>query len=309
MPEVTADGPRPRVDPPVPAGIIILNKPAGPTSRELVNRVARLLPRAKVGHAGTLDPLATGILIVCLGAATRLTDELQHLSKSYKTVIRLGARSDTHDADGLIVAVASPRVPSITDVREALIPMRGYFEQMPPQHSALKIKGRRAYELARAGRIVDLAPRTVRIDRIEVLAYTWPELELEIDCFKGTYIRSIARDVGEALGCGGYVQALTRTRIGPFTLEEAVDLAVLSADSIGRLTRPALEAVAHLRRLVLDAGQIDAVLHGRTVSMPATGCLGEEAGLVALVDLEGRLVALAEPDRERGTLQPRKVLI
>ena len=186
------------------AGIIVLDKPTGPTSRELVNRVADLLPRVKVGHAGTLDPLASGILIICVGAATRLTEIIQDLSKSYRTVIRLGARSDTHDALGSIVAAESPRVPTLLEVQEALSNRcSGRSCRQPPEYSALKIKGKRAYDLARAGQAVELAPRMVQIDRIEVLGYTWPHLKLEIDCSKGTYIRSIARDLGEALGCGG----------------------------------------------------------------------------------------------------------
>jgi tRNA pseudouridine55 synthase len=314
MQPVPVDGPEPRNKAPVPTGILILKKPSGPTSRDVVDRVARLIPIAKVGHAGTLDPLATGVLIVCVGAATRLTDVLQHMRKSYRTLIRLGARSDTLDADGLIKSEASPRVPSLTEVQQALIPLRGRVEQMPPDHSALKIKGRRAYDLARAGRPVDLAARIVQIDHIAVLEYAWPELELEIDCSKGTYIRSIARDVGEALGCGGYVQTLVRTRIGPFTVEEAIDPLLLTADSMGRLMRPAIDAVAHLPRIVLDAAQIEAVVHGRTlaapeIQLPDPASPEINAGLVALVDSVGNLLALAELDSQQRTLQPRKVLI
>ena len=159
-------------------------------------------------------------------------------------------------------------MPGVLELEEALKPLRGKVMQQPPEHSALKIKGKRAYDLARAGQAVALAPREVQIDRIEVLGYAWPHLELEIDCSKGTYIRSIARDVGEALGCGGYVQELERTRIGPFTLEESVALEDVSADSIARIFRPSLEAVGHLRRFVLDDAQIAAVMQGRTIALP-----------------------------------------
>jgi tRNA pseudouridine55 synthase len=292
-----------------PGGIIVLNKPSGPTSRELVDRVARLLPRTKVGHAGTLDPLASGILIICFGTATRLTDEIHDLSKSYRTVVRLGARSDTHDAQGLIVAVEDPPCPGAFEIEEALKPLRGPIMQQPPEHSALKIKGKRAYDLARAGRAVPLLPRLVQIDRIEVLGYTWPHLELEIDCSKGTYIRSIARDLGDALGCGGYVLTLERTRIGKFTLEEAVAPEALGADSIGRLFRPSLEAVGHLRRVVLDDASIAAITQGRTIALPEIDVPDQPAGLLALVDQNSRLVALAELDALGKLLQPRKVLI
>jgi tRNA pseudouridine55 synthase len=294
---------------PLPAGIIVIDKPSGPTSRDLVDGVAALLRQVKVGHAGTLDPLASGILIVCVGVATRLTEMIQHLGKSYKTVIRLGARSDTHDAQGVIVAGDAARAPSKLEVQEALVPLLGKVMQTPPEYSALKLKGRRAYDLARAGQTVVLAPRVVQIDRIEVLDYTWPFLELEIDCSKGTYIRAIARDVGEALGCGGYVQTLERTRIGPFTREQAIDPLGLTADSIRAVIRPPLEAVAHLRQLVIDGALIEAVAHGRSIGMPENAGPAElGGGFIALVDRDSRLVALAEPDAEGRFLQPRKVL-
>jgi tRNA pseudouridine55 synthase len=293
---------------PVPAGILVLNKPSGPTSRALVDRVAVMLPRTKVGHAGTLDPLASGILIICVGSATRLTDEIHDLTKSYRTVFRLGAVSDTHDALGSIVALEEPPVPGMRELEEALKPMRGRVMQQPPEHSALKIKGKRAYDLARAGRPVALVPRMVQIDRIEVLGFNWPYLELEIDCSKGTYIRSIARDVGSSLGCGGCVQALERTRIGPFSLEESVALEDLGADTVASLLRPSLEAVGHLRRVVLDDALLAAVMQGRAIAAPESLAREEAAGLVALVDRDSRLVALAEHDTDGNRLQPRKVL-
>jgi tRNA pseudouridine55 synthase len=293
---------------PVVSGIIVLNKPSGPTSRELVDLIARLTPKTKVGHAGTLDPLASGILIVCLGAATRLTDLIQHLSKSYRALVRLGARSDTDDALGSIVALDDPKVPSLREIDESLSQLRGNVMQQPPTHSALKIKGKRAYDLARAGQAVKLASRPVQIDRIEVLDFAWPDVELEIDCMKGVYIRSIARDLGDLLGCGGYVQELERTRIGPFRLLQAVRPSDISADSLMRLLRPPLEAVAHLNRVTLDQAQTEAVIHGRTIALPENAGGGEPVGMVALVDRESRLVALAAPDLERMLLQPRIVL-
>jgi tRNA pseudouridine55 synthase len=293
---------------PLAAGILVLKKPSGPTSREMVDRVAGLFPRTKVGHAGTLDPLASGVLIICVGSATRLTDELHELNKSYRTVIRLGARSDTDDALGSIVAMDEPPVPGMHELDDALKPMRGKVMQQPPEHSALKIKGKRAYDLARAGRPVALVPRMVQIDRIEVLAYTWPYLELEIDCSKGTYIRSIARDVGNSLGCGGFVQSLERTRIGPFSLEQSVALEDLGADDVAALLRPSLEAVGYLRRVTLDEALLAAVLQGRAIAAPESLTREESAGLVALVDRDSCLVALAEHESHGNLLQPRKVL-
>jgi tRNA pseudouridine55 synthase len=291
-------------------GILVLNKPTGITSRKLVDQVARLLPRSKVGHAGTLDPLATGILIVCVGAATRLVENLQEMPKTYRTLIRLGARSDTLDADGRIEVAESPTIPSSNEIQHAILPLSGTVNQRPPAYSALRIQGKRAYDLARAGQTIDLAPRLVRIDRIAVINYAWPHLEIEIDCGGGTYIRSIARDIGEALGCGGLVETLVRTRTGPFTLDQAINPAALSAESIHGLLRPALDAVPALPRLGLDVGQVEAIAQGKRLSTrDLRGELSSSAGQVALLDSEGTLIALAEIELEQGWLQPRKVLL
>jgi tRNA pseudouridine55 synthase len=291
------------------AGLMIVNKPSGLTSRDVVDRVGRCFPGAKVGHAGTLDPLASGVLIVCVGSATRLVEMLHQLPKSYRTVVHLGARSDTLDADGRIEVHTAARVPSEQDVREALPPFLGHVAQQPPDFSALKVKGRRAYDLARAGQVVELTPRLVRIDRLVAHRYDWPLLELEIDCGSGTYIRSIARDVGEALGCGGYVETLIRTRIGPFTIAEAVDPRTLSTDSIERNIRSPLDAITDLPRVTLDRGQVEAVVQGRRLPIQdLSGQLIPE-GQVALLDPAGNLVALAEHNSSEGWLQPRKVLI
>jgi tRNA pseudouridine55 synthase len=293
----------------VVTGILILNKPSGITSRKLVDQVARLASGSKVGHAGTLDPLATGIVIVCIGSATRLVENLQDLPKSYRTLVRLGARSDTLDADGQIEIEQSPRIPSLADIERALQPLIGDVDQRPPAYSALKIQGRRAYHLARAGHALELAPRRVRVDRIDVLHYEWPNLELAIDCGGGTYIRSIARDVGETLGCGGFVQTLVRTRTGPFTLAEAIEPALLSSESIDQYLRPAIDAVAGVPRLMLDAGQVEAVTQGRRLCTQDLGVVPSAAGQVALLDCEGILIALGEFDPAQGWIQPRKVLL
>jgi tRNA pseudouridine55 synthase len=291
-------------------GLLILNKPKGVGSRKLVDQVARHLPRVKAGHAGTLDPLATGILVVCVGPATRLVQNVQDLPKTYRTLVHLGARSDTLDADGRIEVEPAPKIPSADEVREAIRPLVGVVSQTPPAYSAKRIGGKRAYDLARAGQVLELAARPVRIDRIAVLEYSWPHLFLEIDCGGGTYIRSIARDIGDALTCGGYVETLIRTRTGPFALEHAIDPAELSAASIKHLLRPSLEAVPNLVRIVLEPGQVEAIIQGKRL---ATRDLARDSsgisGSVALIDSAGRLVALAEIDLSSGTCQPRKVLI
>lgn len=291
-------------------GILVVDKPRGLTSRAAVDRVVRLVGRrVKVGHAGTLDPLASGVLVVCVGPATRLVEEVQSLPKSYRTVVRLGARSDTLDADGRIQAVEHPRVPSPEEVAAAVAPLVGEIDQLPPEYSALKVGGRRAYDLVRAGQAVELAPRRVRIDRIGVIRYEWPWLELEVDCGSGTYIRSIARDVGEALGCGGLVDVLLRTRIGPYTLEDAVELDELSVESLPGRLRPMAEAVAGWPRMVLDEGQVAAVAAGRRLPVGPGMGPGLPPGPIALLDADGRLVALAESDPAAGEIQPRKVFV
>jgi tRNA pseudouridine55 synthase len=204
-------------------GFLIVDKPAGMTSRDAVNRIQRQLPRkTRIGHTGTLDPLATGVLVLCIGRATKLADTVQAMGKVYRTAIRLGATSTTDDADGEVrerdggLEVTEQRILSL------LPQFVGVVQQVPPAFSALKVQGRRAYDKARRGEEVVLNPRSVRIDRIDLLSYRWPDLVLEIACGKGTYIRSIARDLGQALGCGGYVRELRRFCVGPFEAERAV---------------------------------------------------------------------------------------
>lgn len=291
-------------------GLLNLDKPPGKTSRDVVNQVARLLPRkVKAGHAGTLDPLAVGVLVVCVGPATRLIENVQRMGKTYRTTIRLGARSDTHDRDGAIVETINPSVPTLEEIDEALEPQRGEVLQRPPEHSALKVAGRRAYDLARAGLPVELAPRPVRVDRIELLSYSWPWLDLEIDCGSGTYIRSIARDLGDALGCGALMETLVRTRIGRFARESAVDPDQLTRENLADHLRPALEAVADLPHIALDASALADVRQGKALAAARLSGGTIPPGEVALVTESGRLAALGEGDPAKGVVQPRKVLM
>jgi len=288
-------------------GILILRKPPGITSRDLMDRIVRLVPRTKVGHAGTLDPLASGVLLVCLGSATRLIELLQRLPKTYRAIVRLGARSDTLDADGQVVEVDDPAIPTEEQLRLALAGQVGEIRQLPPQYSALKVKGQRAYELARAGRTVDLQPRVVRIDRAELVSYQWPHLELEIECGSGTYIRSIARDVGEEAGCGGLIERLVRTRIGPFTLEDSLDGENLSQESISRHLRPLRDAVADLPTITLDESQAAQIVQGRSLDAAGLAINLVPPGEIALLCPDGRLLALARGDQLQATIHPHKV--
>jgi tRNA pseudouridine55 synthase len=210
-------------------GLLVVDKPVGPTSMDVCRVVRRLTGGAKVGHAGTLDPLASGVLIVCLGAATKAIDALMGTEKRYRAAIDLSAFSVTDDLEGEREPVAVETPPTRDEVERACRAFEGVVEQRPPTHSAVHVGGERAYRLARNaardGGVVERPPaRPVTIHEIQVAAYTWPALELDIRCGKGTYIRSLARDLGEALGTGGMLTALRRTAVGAYGLEGATRL-------------------------------------------------------------------------------------
>ena len=291
------------------SGVLNLDKPGGVTSRDVVDLVSRPLRKVKVGHAGTLDPLASGVLVVCVGSATRLIEYVQRMPKSYRTVVRLGARSDTLDADGRVEVQENPRVPAGAEVLEALATQVGTIDQMPPRFSALKVEGKRAYDLARGGRAVELAPRPVRIDRVELISYAWPLLELDVDCGSGTYIRSIARDVGEALGCGGMVEVLVRTRIGPFLQGDAIDPTGRPIDDILAHLRPAEVALGDLPRLKVSAEQLLAIGMGKALPVRDVEGAGGFEGEAGLIGPDGTLVAVADVGGPLGSIRPRRVLV
>jgi tRNA pseudouridine55 synthase len=215
------------------SGVLNLDKPPVLTSARVVGTVKRMLPRGvKIGHAGTLDPFATGVLLLLVGRATKQSDSLMGQPKQYQATIRLGASTPTDDLDSPATPVPGAIMPTPERLAAELARFVGEIEQRPPAYSALWIAGRRAYDLARAGQSVELKPRKVRIDAIELLDYRPPDVVVRIDCGKGTYIRAIARDLGEALGTGGYLTALRRTRVGGFRVEEAVSLPQLQADGV-----------------------------------------------------------------------------
>jgi tRNA pseudouridine55 synthase len=290
-------------------GLLVLDKPAGATSRTVVDRVLRWFPRrTRIGHTGTLDPLATGVLVLCLGNATRLAEYVQLMSKTYLTRVLLGACSDTDDADGVITPVAGAVAPDAARMAACAAEFIGEIQQVPPAYSAAKVAGRRAYDLARSGEEVALRPRPVRIYRIDVLDYAYPHLELEVHCGKGTYVRSLARDLGERLGCGALVQTLRRTHVGPFTVEGALTLDADAETARGRVL-PMEMAVADLPRLVLPERDVKRLCQGQTVAVPASGGTPIlPTGERAIFDTEGRLAAVAVFDPRRQLLQPAKVL-
>jgi len=287
-------------------GLLNIDKPAGPTSHDVVARVRRLVPRkTKVGHAGTLDPFATGVLVVCLGPATRLAEYVTADAKQYEAEVTFGATSTTDDPAGELTETGVA-APSEGDLREVLGEFVGEISQVPPAHSAVHVDGRRAYELARRDEPVELAARCVRVDAIELLGVVENRARLIIDCGKGTYIRSLARDLGRRLGCGAYCSALRRTRVGPFAIADAVGLDALTAEDLAAGLLPARLAVADWPTVTLDAADIAEIRLGRAVRHRQQ--IGAEPAATAAVDADGRLVALCTADLDAGLLRPNKVL-
>ena len=214
-------------------GVLNLDKPAGISSAAAVGRVKRLLPRGmKIGHAGTLDPFATGVLLLLIGKGTKLCEQLMDQPKQYETTVTLGATTATDDCDSPAVATAGAKEVFWEAIKDLLPRFVGEISQRPPDYSAMKIGGRRAYDLARQGKDVQLSERKVRVDSLELLEYAWPLLRLRIDCGRGTYIRSLARDIGAELGVGGYLTQLRRTRVGDFYIENSVALSELTAEML-----------------------------------------------------------------------------
>ena len=217
-----------------PEGILVVDKPAKISCARLLNRIKPLLPRkTKVGHAGTLDPLATGILLVLIGrSATRRCEQLMGQPKQYRAVIRLGATTSTLDADSPEIPETNPHIPTLQEIQQVLPRFCGVIQQVPPMFSALKRGGRPLYELARQGEQIPLDPRPVHIYGIELLHYAYPHLEINVHCGRGTYIRSLARDIAVDLQTCGYLWSLCRTAVGPYTLDHATRPEQLTAENL-----------------------------------------------------------------------------
>lgn len=273
-------------------GVVNLNKPAGMTSRVAVDRVRRVCGRLKAGHAGTLDPLASGVLVVCVGKATRLMEYIQQMPKRYRGTFLLGRESPTEDLEGEVRELADPPTPSLAQIQEAAAALTGWIEQQPPAYSALKIQGRRAYELARRGRDVPLKPRRILVHGMRIESYEYPELRLEIECGAGTYVRSLGRDLALSLGTAAVMSGLVRTAVGGFRLEDAVEPDRLTRDNWLEHLGPSLRAVPRLPRVELSTDEVTRVRNGMPVTRTA---LPDGAAELAAVDPTGRLVAILVP--------------
>jgi tRNA pseudouridine55 synthase len=284
-------------------GFLNIDKPAGLTSHDVVARVRRLARQKRVGHAGTLDPAATGVLVIALGAATRLIEYIQDATaKRYYAVVHLGVTTTTDDAEGEVISTSLVALYSPPVLESVLAQFRGPIMQVPPMYSALHHEGRRLHELAREGSVVERPARPVTIERLKLLAWERPLLTLDIVCSKGTYIRALARDLGAALGCGAHLEALRRTAVGTFLIEDAIPLAALEANPalvMSCLLSPE-QAVADWPAIDLDAAEARQVRNGQAIAR--AGLAGPRARAHSP---DGRLLALLTRDDERW--KPEKV--
>lgn len=265
-------------------GVLLLDKPKGLSSNHALQRVRRLLQAQKAGHTGTLDPMATGLLPVCLGEATKFSAQLLEADKVYRTRVQLGVVTDTGDAEGEVVERHEAAPFSATDIERVLEQFRGEIEQTPPMYSALKHQGRKLYELAREGKTVERAVRRVTVYDARLLAVEGTAFELEVRVSKGTYIRTLAEDIGRALGCGAHITALRRLATGPFGVEGMLEIERLEAlpEQAAReaILLPVDVLVAHLPRLELNEAARQRIMHGQPVRLDAIDiAVGELARL------------------------------
>ncbi len=289
------------------SGWLILNKPYDMASTEAVGKIRWLLQAKKAGHAGTLDPLATGVLPIAVGEATKTVPQVQDGTKVYRFTLAWGAATTTDDKEGEIIASSEVR-PSATEVHEALPEFRGTFMQVPPKFSAIKIGGERAYDLARAGEEVEIAPREVTIDSFELLSHEDDFTTFEVTCAKGTYVRSLARDLAERLGSRGHVASLHRARVGPFSDTQAVDFkAFEEAELAARdaMLLPVAAGLSELTEIRLDARQASTVRLGNPVLL--TGANAPATLDEAWASCRGDAVAIGFVDR--GQFKPKRVIL
>jgi len=288
-------------------GLLNLDKPAGWTSRDVVTRIARLAGRRiKVGHAGTLDPLATGVLVVCVGSTTRLVPLIHEHSKTYEAEFQLGVRSQTVDIDGEMTPVDIPAGITVDTLRKVLPEFTGTVSQVPPMYSAVKINGKRAYQAARRGEEFDLSPRDVRIERLQLTAFD-PEtfrFSLSIDCGTGTYVRSLGRDIAQRLGTDAVMSRLVRTHVGPFSVCDSLDPEQLTREQLPELLISPLTMLPHLPHIVLPDEEIQRLEFGQTVHWPETRPR-PVGGKLVIVDSTNRLRSIVA--EQEGKIAPQLV--
>lgn len=293
-------------------GVLNLLKPPGMTSHDVVDFVRRLLETKRVGHAGTLDPGAAGVLLVCVGEATRIVEYLMEGTKSYRAEVTFGVTTTTEDAQGEITSEQSAADVTEGRLREVLTRFIGDIEQIPPMASAVQVGGKRLHALARRGETVERPKRQVHVEEIKLLKFTAGERAialLDVTCSKGTYIRTLAADLGAALGCGACLSFLVRTRVGRFRLEDSLTLEELQvAAENGALTLTSLnEALSHIAQVMLDETAAKRIRNGQSIPAPHVQHIGD---LLRLCDRQGRLIAIAqcvENQKKKIVYQPQKV--
>lgn len=287
------------------SGVLVVDKPIGLTSHDVVQIVRKGTNIRRAGHTGTLDPRASGVLVILIGPAVRLSEYVSASDKRYQAVVRLGVSTDTYDADGRVEHTAPVNITE-TQFETALKQFVGEIEQVPPPYSAVKIKGRKAYEMAREGEEIDLAPRKIQVYNLELLEWAPPEAVIDVYCSSGTYVRSLAHDLGESLGCGAHLVGLRRTKSGRFTLRDAVPMRKLREHFDNgtwyQLLIPAAEALSDWPALELTQDQVEAIRHGHRI--PAAAGAGKMARAISE---QGELVALMELDEATQEWQPKKV--
>lgn len=285
-------------------GVLVVDKPKGPTSSDVVQVVRRALKVKKAGHTGTLDPMATGVLAICLGDATRIAQVLTEGDKAYDATLKLGVTTDTLDAEGRVLETR-PVPPLSAEVLDpVLAKFRGTQRQTPPMYSAIKKDGKRLYELARAGEEVEREARTVTVHALSLNDFSADSLSLSVTCSKGFFVRTLAADLGEALGCGAHLTALRRTKSGPFSIARAIplqDIVDRGADAVAGQLAGLDEALEFLPEVRTSAAEAERVLHGGLVELARPDC-----ALVRVTDPSGKVLALAEV--HRGRLVYKRVL-
>lgn len=293
------------------SGALVVDKPVGMTSHDVVQAIRNGTSLRRAGHTGTLDPRASGVLVILVGPAVRLSEYVSASDKRYQAIIRLGGTTDTYDAEGKFTPTTDPSNITEEQFEEALKTFVGEIEQTPPPYSAVKVQGRKAYEMARKGEEVELEPRTITVHHLEVLEWTPPEVVIDVHCSSGTYVRSLANDLGKKLGCGAYLVGLRRTKSGKFTLRDAVPLRKLqeafTAGNWYQYLIPAAEALGDWYAIELSPDEVEAVRHGHRVKAKPEDVSQEK---VRGVSTQGELVALMIPAvGEDGSpeWQPKKV--
>lgn len=296
-------------------GVLNCRKPAGPTSHDVVDRIRRIFGQKKVGHSGTLDPMAVGVLVICLGKATRILEYLDLEPKEYRARLMLGAATDTQDSTGNVTGEADASGVTCESFTRVVSGFVGEIEQAPPMVSAVKHQGRRLYELARKGETVERAPRRVTVHSVRVVDFVpgeRAEAEIEVACSGGTYIRTICADIGEKLGCGAHMTALERTRVGRFQVEDAFTVEQLEeAESSGRLAGMVIsidDALAHVPEASVTAEDVARALHGLEVAVLTDAADG---ATVRIIGPNGALIAVGTVFRADGepVAKPKKVLV